>query len=326
MRALREALDARAAVAAAAQRVRTVFLGTSDVRRRRARTARRAASTGPSLVVTRPDRPRGPRAQARRRRRSPTRRARWASRSSSRSGQRRRGRARGSPRARPDVVVRVRVRRADQASRCCRDYEMLNVHPSLLPRWRGAAPIERAIMAGDARDRRVDHARDGGPGQRARVPAASRADPPRRHLRLARGAARATWAASCCCARSTSARRSSEQDDDGATYADKIDAGRPHARPVAPGGSSSSASSARCTRTSARASRCPTAIRCACSPRRRRRRAAARARWAPRDGRLLLGCAEGALELLAVQPPGGGRCRRRPTCAATACRGPDRRR
>jgi methionyl-tRNA formyltransferase len=30
-------------------------------------------------------------------------------------------------------------------------YELLNVHPSLLPRWRGAAPVERAIMAGDAR-------------------------------------------------------------------------------------------------------------------------------------------------------------------------------
>jgi methionyl-tRNA formyltransferase len=29
------------------------------------------------------------------------------------------------------------------------ELEMLNVHPSLLPRWRGAAPIERAIMAGD---------------------------------------------------------------------------------------------------------------------------------------------------------------------------------
>jgi methionyl-tRNA formyltransferase len=28
-------------------------------------------------------------------------------------------------------------------------YEMINVHPSLLPRWRGAAPVERAIMAGD---------------------------------------------------------------------------------------------------------------------------------------------------------------------------------
>jgi methionyl-tRNA formyltransferase len=27
----------------------------------------------------------------------------------------------------------------------------LNVHPSLLPRWRGAAPVERALMAGDFR-------------------------------------------------------------------------------------------------------------------------------------------------------------------------------
>jgi len=30
------------------------------------------------------------------------------------------------------------------------EYDMLNVHPSLLPRWRGAAPVERAIEAGDA--------------------------------------------------------------------------------------------------------------------------------------------------------------------------------
>lgn len=29
------------------------------------------------------------------------------------------------------------------------DHEILNIHPSLLPRWRGAAPVERAIMAGD---------------------------------------------------------------------------------------------------------------------------------------------------------------------------------
>jgi methionyl-tRNA formyltransferase len=28
-------------------------------------------------------------------------------------------------------------------------HPLLNVHPSLLPRWRGAAPVERAIMAGD---------------------------------------------------------------------------------------------------------------------------------------------------------------------------------
>jgi methionyl-tRNA formyltransferase len=31
------------------------------------------------------------------------------------------------------------------------EFTMLNVHPSLVPRWRGAAPIERAIMAGDRR-------------------------------------------------------------------------------------------------------------------------------------------------------------------------------
>jgi methionyl-tRNA formyltransferase len=29
-------------------------------------------------------------------------------------------------------------------------YPLFNLHPSLLPRWRGAAPIERAIMAGDS--------------------------------------------------------------------------------------------------------------------------------------------------------------------------------
>ena len=29
-------------------------------------------------------------------------------------------------------------------------YPLVNLHPSALPRWRGAAPIERAIMAGDA--------------------------------------------------------------------------------------------------------------------------------------------------------------------------------
>lgn len=29
-------------------------------------------------------------------------------------------------------------------------YPLYNLHPSLLPRWRGAAPIERALMAGDS--------------------------------------------------------------------------------------------------------------------------------------------------------------------------------
>ena len=29
-------------------------------------------------------------------------------------------------------------------------YGCLNLHASLLPKWRGAAPVQRAIMAGDA--------------------------------------------------------------------------------------------------------------------------------------------------------------------------------
>jgi methionyl-tRNA formyltransferase len=44
---------------------------------------------------------------------------------------------------------------------------MLNVHPSLVPRWRGAAPIERALMAGDAETgvtiMRVTEGLDSGP-------------------------------------------------------------------------------------------------------------------------------------------------------------------
>jgi methionyl-tRNA formyltransferase len=47
------------------------------------------------------------------------------------------------------------------------EQEMLNVHPSLIPRWRGAAPIERAMMSGDERTgvtiMRVTEGLDSGP-------------------------------------------------------------------------------------------------------------------------------------------------------------------
>jgi methionyl-tRNA formyltransferase len=47
------------------------------------------------------------------------------------------------------------------------DFELVNVHPSLLPRWRGAAPVERAIMAGDEQTgvsiMRVTEGLDSGP-------------------------------------------------------------------------------------------------------------------------------------------------------------------
>jgi methionyl-tRNA formyltransferase len=60
---------------------------------------------------------------------------------------------------RPDAVDRVRASTPELGVVCAfgqliaepllSELPMLNVHPSLLPRWRGAAPIERAMMAGD---------------------------------------------------------------------------------------------------------------------------------------------------------------------------------
>lgn len=52
-------------------------------------------------------------------------------------------------------------------------HHCLNVHPSLLPRWRGAAPVERALMAGDALTgvsiMRVEAKMDAGPVYRRRT-------------------------------------------------------------------------------------------------------------------------------------------------------------
>ena len=60
----------------------------------------------------------------------------------------------------------------------------LNIHASLLPRWRGAAPIQAAVLAGDTRDRRHHHADGCRAGHRAdaaaRGGADHRAQPPRR--------------------------------------------------------------------------------------------------------------------------------------------------
>ena len=59
----------------------------------------------------------------------------------------------------PDVLAKIAAAEPEVLTTCAygvlikepllSDYEMLNVHPSLLPRWRGAAPIERAMMEGD---------------------------------------------------------------------------------------------------------------------------------------------------------------------------------
>jgi methionyl-tRNA formyltransferase len=126
--------------------VRTVFLGTSEFA---AAVLERVAATEhrPQLVVTRPDRPRG---RGRRIAAPPV--ARTAS-------------ALGIELFQPESVndeqarLRISAARPDAVCVCAfgalikepllSEHLMLNVHPSLLPRWRGATPVERAIMAGD---------------------------------------------------------------------------------------------------------------------------------------------------------------------------------
>jgi methionyl-tRNA formyltransferase len=127
--------------------LRTVFLGTSGFAV--AVLERLAASPHrPALVVTRPDRPRG---RGRTLQPPPVAHA---------------ARALGldliQPEAlhAPESLARIAGAQPGALVLCAygvlvtepllSDYEIFNVHPSLLPRWRGAAPVERAIMAGDA--------------------------------------------------------------------------------------------------------------------------------------------------------------------------------
>ena len=229
MRALREA--------DAAQRRRVQdrlprHLGRSP---RRSSSAWPTAPHRPALVVTRPDRPQGRGRAARRRRRSPSRpRARARARPARRRQRRRRARADRRGRSpRPSCVCAFGALIKEPL---LSEHEMLNVHPSLLPRWRGAAPVERAIMAGDERDRRLDHAPDRRAGQRAGVPAAS-AEPIRPDDTYGTLAARLRGArrrAAGARAR-RAARRSPSRTRRGVTYAEKIGPRGPHARPRAAG-------------------------------------------------------------------------------------------
>jgi methionyl-tRNA formyltransferase len=128
--------------------LRTVFLGTSEFAA--AVLERLAASDHrPALVLSRPDRPRG---RGRRLAAPPVaERARSL------------GIALEQPERvnEPAVVEQIAQARPDVVVVCAfgalikepllSAHELLNVHPSLLPRWRGAAPIERAIIAGDER-------------------------------------------------------------------------------------------------------------------------------------------------------------------------------
>jgi methionyl-tRNA formyltransferase len=127
--------------------VRTVFLGTSEFAAAILSALAQSAHR-PELVLTRPARPRG-----RGRRVAPPPVADTAN-------------SLGLPLLQPASINELEARERIAAAKpdvvvvCAfgalikepllSGHEMLNVHPSLLPRWRGAAPVERAIMAGDA--------------------------------------------------------------------------------------------------------------------------------------------------------------------------------
>jgi methionyl-tRNA formyltransferase len=126
--------------------VRTVFIGTSAfaaaVLERLA-----AGEHRPTLALTRPDRPRGrgrklsapPVAETARRLQIALEQPEKINETPT---------LESIARAQPEAVV-VCAFGALIREPLLSAYELLNVHPSLLPRWRGAAPIERAIMAGD---------------------------------------------------------------------------------------------------------------------------------------------------------------------------------
>jgi methionyl-tRNA formyltransferase len=126
--------------------MRTVYLGTSEFA---VEVLERVVATPhrPVLVVTRPDRPRG---RGRKLQSPPV--AERAARlgvetiqpEDVNSEQAREAIAAAEPEAVVICAYGALVKEPLLSS-----HEMLNVHPSLLPRWRGAAPIERAIEAGD---------------------------------------------------------------------------------------------------------------------------------------------------------------------------------
>jgi methionyl-tRNA formyltransferase len=106
--------------------------------------------------------------------------------------------------------------------------EILNVHPSLLPRWRGAAPIERSIMARDPQTgvcvMRLTEGLDSGPvALRAETPLGDDEDYGALAPRLAELGGDLLVEALDLLADGTLAF--TEQDEAGATYAEKISAG-----------------------------------------------------------------------------------------------------
>jgi methionyl-tRNA formyltransferase len=185
--------------------------------------------------------------------------------------------------------------------------EILNVHPSLLPRWRGAAPIERAIMAQDPKTgvcvMRLTAGLDSGPvALRAELPIGDDEDYGALAARLAPLGGDLLVEALDLLADGTLAFTA--QDEAAATYAEKIDAAE---RRLDPSGKASDLAAkvraltphigaylelAGGERLGVRSARSVEAAVAA---------GKVKAEW----GALLVGCGWGTLRLEVVQPPGG---------------------
>jgi methionyl-tRNA formyltransferase len=112
-------------------------------------------------------------------------------------------------------------------------FVLINLHPSLLPRWRGAAPVERAIMAGDGQTgasiMRVTEGLDAGPVCLAE------AEPIRADDDYGTLAARLQDRGARLLVRALDQRPPwVEQAEEGATYAEKITAADRNLDPDAP--------------------------------------------------------------------------------------------
>ncbi len=197
-------------------------------------------------------------------------------------------------------------------------WPLLNVHPSLLPRWRGAAPIERAIMSGEQRTgvcvMQLTEGLDSGPIALCEEAAIGAEDDfATLSERLATLGGELLVRAFDLLAEAR--LELSEQDDGEASYAEKIAAGERRLDPGRP-----AAELARKVR--ALTPHVGAYLEVGGGERLGVRRARAvdvgvragemRAEW----GALLLGCGQGALRLEVVQPPGG-----RPMAADAYLRG-----
>lgn len=291
--------------------MRTVFAGTSSfagsVLERLA-----ASEHRPQLVVTRPDRPRG---RGRRLAAPPVARiARELGIEVAQPPDINHETARAQIAAAAPDVVCVCAFGALIREPLLSDHMMLNVHPSLLPRWRGAAPIERAIMAGDRRTgvsiMRVTAGLDSGP---VCLQEPEPISPDDTYGSLA---ARLEELGARLLIRALDERpRFTDQDEAGATYAEKIGPGDRLLDPTRPAPELERTVRALHPHVGARLA-LPGGEMLAVHAAAARDQGPPPGELAAGDGRLVLGCAVGALELLVVQPAAG-----RPMDAAAYLRG-----